>query len=82
MIAQTQTIEGVSSLQSDGKHIVMLDLDSETCTFTEIQDKLRKIQLSYGLGDIFIVSDYQNSYRAWSFTKVNFEVFCIFWLIV
>lgn len=75
MIAQTQTIEGVSSLQSDGKHIVMLDLDSENITLTQIQDKLRKIQSSYGLGDIFIVSDYQNSYRAWSFTKVNFDTY-------
>jgi hypothetical protein len=53
----------------------MADLDSENITLTQIQEKLREIQVSYGLGDIFIVSDYKNSYRAWCFTKVNFDTY-------
>jgi hypothetical protein len=73
LIAKTQTLEGVTSLQPDGKHIVMLDL--ENCTLIRARKTLGKIQKKYNLSHIYIVSDIQNSYRAWCFTKVDFITF-------
>ena len=71
MAAKTQTLEGVTSLQKDGSHIVMWDL--ENCTLKQAEKTLSKIQKKYCLSHIYIVSDNQNSYRAWCFSKVDFE---------
>ena len=73
MLAQTQTLEGVTSLQSDGKHILMWDL--EKCSLQQVKETLRKLQRKYCLSDIFIVSDIEGSYRAWCFSKVDFKTF-------
>jgi hypothetical protein len=73
MIAKTQTLEGVTSLQKDGSHIVMLDL--EKCGLEKVENVLGKVQEKYGLSDIFIVSDCENSYRAWCLSKVDFVTF-------
>lgn len=75
MLSQTQTIEGVTSLQSDGKHIIMLDCDSENCNLQQIKNKLKEIQVVYGLSDIFIVTDNDTSFRAWCLSKVDFDVY-------
>lgn len=71
MFALTQTLEGVTSLLSDGRHIVMWDL--EGCSLEQAQITLRKVQREYGLSHIYIVSDVEGSYRAWCFSKVAFE---------
>ena len=71
MIAETQTLEGVTSLQPDGSHIIMWDL--ENCTLEEARDILREVQRKYGLSHIYIVSDLEGSYRAWCFSKVDFQ---------
>jgi hypothetical protein len=73
MIAKTQTLEGVSSLQQDGKHMVMWDL--EDCTLNEAEETLRSVQLRYNLSHIFLTSDSEGSYRAWCFTKVDLKTF-------
>ena len=73
MFSNTQTLEGVTSLQSDGKHIIMWDL--ENCVLEQIINLLRKIQSSYSLSDIFIVTDNDKTYRAWCFSKVTFDVY-------
>jgi hypothetical protein len=73
MIANTQTLEGVTSLQNDGKHIVMWDL--ENCTLEQAEKTLKEIQDVYGLSDIFIVTDNDKTYRAWCFSKVSFDVY-------
>jgi hypothetical protein len=73
MIAKTQTLEGVSSLQADGKHIIMWDL--EKCTLQQAEKTLNKIQKKYQLSNIYISSDFEKSYRAWCFSKVSFEIF-------
>ena len=73
MIAKTQTLEGVTSLQSNNKHIVMWDL--ENCTLKQATKTLTKIQKKYCLSNIYIVSDNQNSFRAWCFNKVDFNIF-------
>jgi hypothetical protein len=73
MIAKTQRLEGVSSLQRDGKHIVMFDL--ENCSLAQTEETLRDVQRKYHLSDIFIVSDTEKSYRAWCYSKVDFVTF-------
>jgi hypothetical protein len=73
MVAKTQTLEGVTSLQSDGTHIVLWDL--ENCTLEQVEDTLRKVQRKYGLSHIYIVSDAEGSYRAWCFSKVEYKTF-------
>jgi hypothetical protein len=73
MASQTQTLEGVTSLQSDGAHIVMWDL--ENCTLKEAEKTLREVQGKYGLSHIYVASDVEESYRAWCFSKVDFPTF-------
>jgi hypothetical protein len=73
MIAKTQTIEGVTSLLPDGNHIVMWDL--EECTLNEAEETLSKIQQQYNLSHIYLVSDFERSYRAWCFSKVDLKTF-------
>jgi hypothetical protein len=71
MIAKTQTLEGVTSLQRDGTHIVLWDL--EKCTLEQAEETLRNVQRKYGLSHIHVVSDAEGSYRAWCFSKVDYE---------
>jgi hypothetical protein len=73
MIAKTQTLEGVTSLQKDGSHIVMWDL--ENCTIEKAKEVLKQIQQKYRLSNIYLASDTENSFRAWCLSKVSFEVF-------
>jgi hypothetical protein len=73
MISRTQRLEGVTSLQKDGKHFVMFDL--EKCTLQEAENTLKRVQRKYHLSDIFIVSDAEKSFRAWCFSKVDFVTF-------
>jgi len=73
MVSETQTLEGITSLQSDGKHIVLWDL--ENCSLNEAENTLRRVQKKYCLSDIFIVSDVERSYRAWCFSKVDFKTY-------
>jgi hypothetical protein len=62
MLAKTQTLEGVTSLQSDNSHIVMWDL--ENCTLEEAERTLSKLQRKYRLSHIYVASDVEGSYRA------------------
>ena len=75
MFAKTQTIEGVTSLQNDGTHIPMWDCDAENSTLEQIEETLRTVQEKYGLSHIYVVSDKEGSYRAWCFSRVNFNTF-------
>ena len=71
MFALTQTLEDISSLLRDGRHIVMWDLE---VALEQAEDVLRKIQRRYNLSHIFIVSDIEGSYRGWCFSKVSFKI--------
>jgi hypothetical protein len=70
MISKTQSLEGVCSRVSEdkhgGKHIILLDL--EGASLEQVVEALRKIQLAYGLGDFWVTSDCEGSYRAWCFS--------------
>ncbi len=73
MLAKTQTLEGVTSLQPDGSHIVMWDL--ENCTLEQAGETLRNVQRKYVLSHIYVASDAEGSYRAWCFSKVDYKTF-------
>jgi len=73
MLSQTQTLEGITSLQNDDKHLVLFDL--ENCSLSQAEAELRKVQRKYCLSDIFIVSDVEKSYRAWCFSKVDLKTY-------
>jgi hypothetical protein len=73
MVAKTQTLEGVTSPQPDGKHIVLWDL--ENCTLEQAEETLRNVQIKYGLSHIFIASDSERSYRSWCFSKIDYKTF-------
>jgi hypothetical protein len=72
-MAKTQTLEGVSSLLSDGSHIIMWDL--ENCTLELAEETLRTVQRTYDLPHIYLVSDAEGSYRAWCFARIDFRTF-------
>lgn len=71
--AHVQTLEGMTSLQPNGKHIILWDI--EDCTLEECKETLRKVQASYNLSDIYIVSDAERSYRAFCYLQVDFKTY-------
>jgi hypothetical protein len=76
MIAKTQILEGVDSRVIDSQkdeNYVFWDL--ENCTLHKAEETLKTVQNKYGLSHIYIVSDLENSYRAWCFSKVTFKTF-------
>ena len=73
MLSTTQTLEGIASLQKDGSHIPMWDM--EKCTLEQAEETLRNVQDKYRLSDILIFSDKEGSYRAICFSKVDFRTF-------
>jgi len=73
MFSETQTLEGITSLQSDDKHIIMFDL--ENCSLNEAENTLMNVQRKYCLSDILITSDIERSFRAWCFSKVDFKIY-------
>jgi hypothetical protein len=70
MLAKTQTLEGVTSLQNDGSHIPMWDIE---CDLEKAKETLRTVQNKYGLSHIYIASDQEGSYRGWCFSKVSLK---------
>jgi hypothetical protein len=75
MVSDTQTLEGVTSLQPDGKHILFWDL--EKCSLSEAEETLREVQHEYSLSNIYIFSDAEGSYRAWCFSRVDFKTYLL-----
>jgi hypothetical protein len=71
MVSASQTLEGVTSKVAEDQHIILWDL--EKCTLEQAKETLANVQYKYRLGDIFIVSDAEGSYRAWCFSKRTFK---------
>jgi len=67
MISLTQTLEGVTSKVGEDEHLIFWDL--EKCSLEQAVETLSKVQLRYRLGDIFVTSDAEGSYRAWCFSR-------------
>ena len=78
MLADTQTLEGITSRVSDDPrehiHIILWDLEKKdgSLTLDEIIEKLGIIKAEFQLGDIYVVSDAEDSFRAWCFSKRTF----------
>jgi len=72
MLSRTQTLEGVTSLLPNGKHIPLFDIEGKNCSLERAKSGLSKLQDCYGLPDIFLTSDKQGSYRAWCFAEADF----------
>jgi hypothetical protein len=68
MLAHTQSLQGVSSLLPNGKHMPLFDI--ENCSLNEAENALRELQTKYGLSDVSITSDKDRSFRAWCFLPV------------
>ena len=73
MVSKTQTLEGLTSIQSDGKHIIMFD-SKDNCDLNKLKECWERIQQKYGLSNVFIVSDKEGSYRIWCYTHVSFDI--------
>jgi hypothetical protein len=71
MFARTQTLEGITSLMPNGKHIILWDI--EDCTLEQAKHTLQFVQLNYDLSDIYVTSDKNGSYRAWCFNRVSLK---------
>lgn len=70
-LSEVQTLEGITSLLPNGKHIILIDL--ENCSQLEAEGSLRKLQRKRGLPDIFLVSDLEKSFRAWCYAQVDLK---------
>lgn len=73
MLSETQTLEGVTSLLDNGKHIVLWDM--ERCFQEQAEESLRYPQHKYNLSNIYLFSDLARSFRAWCFTQVEFKTY-------
>jgi len=71
MVSSTQSLEGVTSKVGKDEHLILWDL--EKCTLEQAKETLTNVQYKYRLGDIFIVSDCEGSYRAWCFSRRSFK---------
>jgi hypothetical protein len=73
LFAITQRLHGITSLvpNSGGKHIILGDI--ENCTLEQVIEEAKFVQKKYGLSNIYIRSDAENSYRIWCFSLVDFK---------
>ena len=70
MVSETQTLHGVTSLLANGNHYPFFDVDN--CSLDLAETELGKIQVSYGLSNIYITSDKERSFRGWCYSQVKF----------
>jgi hypothetical protein len=75
VFAKVQWLDGVSSLipHSNNEHMFLADL--ENCTLEKTEIVLKKVQVSYSLPDIYIMSDAENSFRSWCFCQIDFDTY-------
>jgi hypothetical protein len=73
LFAITQRLHGITSLipNSGGKHIILVDV--ENCTLEQVIEESKYVQRKYGLSNIYIKSDVENSFRVWCFSIVDFK---------
>ena len=69
LISNTQTLGGVTSRVVGEKRIHYIFWDFDKCTLGEIETKLGQIQREFGLGNIYVTSDLEGSYRVWCSLK-------------
>ena len=70
-IAESQTLEGITSKAGNELHYVFADI--EGCNTPTAIAEAKYVQKKYVLPDIVLVSDRENSFRLWCFGKVDFK---------
>ncbi len=75
MFSESQTLEGITSQVTgrEGYHYPLFDIERirETLPLEEVEYELGKIQVSYGLPNIYLMSDKKDSFRGWCFGEVK-----------
>ena len=73
MISKTQTLKGITSkvIDEPNKHYIFWDL--ENCTLEQAKETLQDVQYEFKLGNIFILSDIDKSFRAFCYSKRYFR---------
>lgn len=71
-ISNCQTLEGFTTKVVGKKHIHYIFWDLEKCSLGEATEKLAEVQKEFKLGNIYVTSDADRSYRAWCFSERPF----------
>jgi len=75
MVAETQTLEGITSqvIGKTGYHYPLFDIENpkQKLPLETVEEELGKIQLKYNQSDFFITSDKKESYRTYCFNEVK-----------
>jgi hypothetical protein len=76
LISNTQTLKGFTSkvVREKNLHYIFGDLDN--CTQKEAEIVFTKVQYEFKLGDTYLVSDLEGSYRFWCFSKRPWTTYC------
>lgn len=72
MLSTTQTLKGITSKvidEPEEKHLHYIFFDLDKCTQAQAEQKLGEIQLDFKLGDTYIFSDKEGSYRGFCWSK-------------
>jgi hypothetical protein len=77
MMSHTQTLEGVTSKVIGEKDLHSIFWDIEGCSLEEAKKTLGEVQARHRLGDIFITSDAEGSYRGWCFSRRPWKEYLI-----
>jgi hypothetical protein len=74
MFSHRQRLEGICSkvVGEQDKHMHYIFWDLEGYPLEKVVQKLSEVQKEFGLGDIYVLSDHPNSYRALCFSKRPF----------
>jgi len=75
LLLRTQVTKGISNevTNEPDKYYIFWDLDN--CSQEKALISLNNVQISYNLADIFVVSDKENSCRAFCFSKRDFKTY-------
>lgn len=72
LFTTVERAEGIASdLLDNDKHIILWDFDD--MSLADVRESLISVKNKYKLGDIFIMSDKENSYRAMCFSAVDYR---------
>jgi hypothetical protein len=72
MLSKTQTLQGLTSKvvnEPEEKHLHYILWDLDKGTLAEVEQKLGEAQRDFKLGDIYVFSDAEGSYRAFCWSK-------------
>jgi hypothetical protein len=75
MVSASQTLEGITSKVGEDQHLILWDL--EGCTLRQATETLADVQFKHRLGDIYVVSDAEGSFRAFCFSRRSWKEYLV-----